>query len=387
MAPQVVLVDGNGIYHPRRCGYATHLGILTNLPTIGVAKTVLKVGDVGVRVADKIKKTLLAPGQWAPLMKEALIKEGADKDDDDMEEPLAVLLRPTAAQQTLVVSSGHKICVETAVHLTKRLCLHSIPEPIRQADLRSRDAVRQWLAGKTVDELDLSDVPNIGVLPAKKSKSTWIVKAPPRTIHAASVEDEKTVSPQKETVSPMQGMVSPRERMVSPSQEMASAKKKPQGPARKEAGSGKVTSARKVWKVKNVQPDDVPSRSRLDLEKPDVVLPAADEGNEIKHEDEVPTGVAKDEIMFGVDVFHKEVESIATELWRPETSLFVSDMHSPEVDVLSELEASMPIVCIEKSPAQAPFDTFPPLLSNSVVYSFHGLFVACGLALCLRKMA
>ena len=37
--PQVVLVDGNGILHKNQCGYASHLGVVLDLPTIGCAKS------------------------------------------------------------------------------------------------------------------------------------------------------------------------------------------------------------------------------------------------------------------------------------------------------------------------------------------------------------
>jgi deoxyinosine 3'endonuclease (endonuclease V) len=40
LAPQVILVDGNGILHQNACGLASHLGVLINTPTIGVGKTV-----------------------------------------------------------------------------------------------------------------------------------------------------------------------------------------------------------------------------------------------------------------------------------------------------------------------------------------------------------
>ena len=43
--PQIVIVDGNGTLHPRRFGLASHLGVLADIPTIGVAKNFLQIDD------------------------------------------------------------------------------------------------------------------------------------------------------------------------------------------------------------------------------------------------------------------------------------------------------------------------------------------------------
>jgi deoxyinosine 3'endonuclease (endonuclease V) len=142
--PQAVLVDGNGIFHPRKCGSATHLGIVTGLPTIGVAKDVLKVGDVNATTARKVSQTLEGASSWAPLV----VSEGDP-------EPLAVLLRPSHGKKELVVSTGHKVSLDTAIALVTSLCKTSIPEPIRQADLLSRAAVRSWFAGVPVPRLKM----------------------------------------------------------------------------------------------------------------------------------------------------------------------------------------------------------------------------------------
>jgi deoxyinosine 3'endonuclease (endonuclease V) len=150
LRPQVVLVDGNGVFHPRKCGSATHLGIVTGLPTIGVAKEVMQVGDINERTAREIAKKLDKASAWAPLI---------GKDED---ETLASLLRPNFGKKILVVSAGHKISLGTATVLTASLCKTSIPEPIRQADLRSRAAVRAWFWGMAVAKLKLpSDAGNL----------------------------------------------------------------------------------------------------------------------------------------------------------------------------------------------------------------------------------
>jgi deoxyinosine 3'endonuclease (endonuclease V) len=149
MTPQVVFVDGNGAFHPRQCGAATHLGVATGFPTIGVAKKVLAVGEVNTTVAREVSRELQSGGTWAPL-----IDPNAELD----EEPLAALLRPTDGRAPpLVVSPGHRISLQTAATLTAAVCRHSVAEPIRQADLRSRHAVRSWLSGAELPTLRLGE--------------------------------------------------------------------------------------------------------------------------------------------------------------------------------------------------------------------------------------
>jgi len=144
LRPQAVLVDGNGVFHPRRCGSATHLGIVTGLATIGVAKDVLQVGDVTVETAREVADKLQGASDWAPLA-----------GNDNSSEPLAALLRPASSKKTVVISVGHKVSLRTAVVLTASLCKASIPEPIRQADLRSRKAVRAWFEGTCLRKLKM----------------------------------------------------------------------------------------------------------------------------------------------------------------------------------------------------------------------------------------
>ena len=153
--PQVVLVDGNGAFHPRGCGAATHLGISIDLPTIGVAKDVQQVGDVNSSTARRLAKTLHQSGDWGPLC------------------TVAALLR-TKGSRCLVVSPGHRVCLRTAVTLTSQLCQKALPEPIRQADLRSRQAVRSWYAGVEFDYLvapRLSHLEHMLQITAKNSQS------------------------------------------------------------------------------------------------------------------------------------------------------------------------------------------------------------------------
>ncbi len=50
VTPQVILIDGNGILHPHRFGLASHMGVLLDMPTVGVAKNLFQV-HVNIRLS------------------------------------------------------------------------------------------------------------------------------------------------------------------------------------------------------------------------------------------------------------------------------------------------------------------------------------------------
>ena len=109
--PDLVLYDGQGIAHPRRFGIASHLGILLDLPTIGVAKTRL-IGE-HEDVPDE-------RGAWEPLM--------------DKGEMIGAVLRTRPKVAPLYVSIGHRISLETAIHWTLACTTrYRLPETTRHA--------------------------------------------------------------------------------------------------------------------------------------------------------------------------------------------------------------------------------------------------------------
>ncbi len=109
--PDVVLCDGHGFAHPRRCGLASHLGILIDVPTVGVAKSRL----VGFFEMPGERK-----GSWTPLM-----------DDDEI---IGTVLRTRTGVRPLFVSTGHRVSLETAVDLTLRCVTRfRLPETTRWA--------------------------------------------------------------------------------------------------------------------------------------------------------------------------------------------------------------------------------------------------------------
>jgi deoxyribonuclease V len=114
--PDLVMVDGQGLAHPRRFGLACHLGVLLDVPTIGVAKS---------RLVGRYAEPGPSPGDWTPL--------------EDKGEIVGAVLRSKAGCRPLFVSIGHRIDLETAVGLVgNTVARHRLPEPTRQADRLSR---------------------------------------------------------------------------------------------------------------------------------------------------------------------------------------------------------------------------------------------------------
>lgn len=110
--PDIILCDGQGLAHPRRFGIACHLGVLTAIPTIGVAKTRL----LGTHADVPNEK-----GGFTALM--------------DHGEEIGVVLRTRKNVKPVYVSIGHKVCLNTAVSMVMRcLTKYRLPETTRWAD-------------------------------------------------------------------------------------------------------------------------------------------------------------------------------------------------------------------------------------------------------------
>ena len=111
-APDLILCDGQGIAHPRRFGIACHIGLITGVPSIGVAKSLLvgKYGSLGE-----------TRGSFAPLV--------------HRNEEVGVVLRTRDKVQPLYVSVGHKISLATAIDYVLRCTpKYRLPETTRLAD-------------------------------------------------------------------------------------------------------------------------------------------------------------------------------------------------------------------------------------------------------------
>lgn len=133
LLPGVILVDGNGILHPNRFGLACHLGVLSGIPTVGVGKSLHHVDGLTNHEMRRLATSCEHIGQHAELVGKSGAVWGA-------------LLRTTSPTKgvfkPVVVSVGHGLALSSAITLVWRTCKHRIPEPVRQADLRSREWLR-----------------------------------------------------------------------------------------------------------------------------------------------------------------------------------------------------------------------------------------------------
>ncbi|MEU4558849.1 deoxyribonuclease V [Actinoplanes sp. NPDC023936] len=118
--PDVLICDGHGLAHPRRFGLASHLGVLTGLPSFGVGKTRLI-------------------GEFAPVGEE----RGDRSPLIDAGETVGAVLRTRDRVKPVFVSTGHRIDLGGACELTLRLTpAYRLPETTRLADRVCRDLLR-----------------------------------------------------------------------------------------------------------------------------------------------------------------------------------------------------------------------------------------------------
>ncbi|XP_076801507.1 endonuclease V-like [Clavelina lepadiformis] len=132
--PQVMLVDGNGVLHFKRCGSASHLGVICDIPTIGVAKNLYQMPEEGIVRNDEHKQKV------SQLNNKGDQFELKTNNQDVL--GMAVL-STNQATNPVYVSVGHKCNLETAVEIVLKCSVARVPEPIRQADIRSRQFLRE----------------------------------------------------------------------------------------------------------------------------------------------------------------------------------------------------------------------------------------------------
>jgi deoxyribonuclease V len=122
--PDLLLCDGQGIAHPRRFGIASHIGVLTDWPSIGVAKSLLTGFHAEVPEAR---------GAWVPI-----------KQRDEI---IGAVLRTRVKVKPVYISIGHKISLDSAINYVMRCTTrYRLPETTRLADrLASRKDGTSWM--------------------------------------------------------------------------------------------------------------------------------------------------------------------------------------------------------------------------------------------------
>lgn len=119
LSPDVFLVDGQGIMHPYRLGFASHLGLIIAKPTIGVAKSPL-CGEVQAFTKDG----------WAHIV--------------DKDEVIGAAVITKKERNPVYVSIGNMVSLETAIAIVKHCTkTHAIPEPTRQAHVIATEEKRK----------------------------------------------------------------------------------------------------------------------------------------------------------------------------------------------------------------------------------------------------
>jgi deoxyribonuclease V len=113
ISPDLVMVDGQGIAHPRRLGIASHLGLLLDKATIGCAKS---------RLCGSHLMPAEESGNYTELV--------------DNDEVIGAVLQTKNGVKPLFISTGNKISLENAVYWVMRCCRgYRLPEPTRLAHL------------------------------------------------------------------------------------------------------------------------------------------------------------------------------------------------------------------------------------------------------------
>ena len=114
--PDLLLVDAHGRAHPRRFGAASHLGVLEDLPAIGVAKS---------RLVGQYEDPAPVRGSWSPLVENG--------------EVLGLVLRTRSRVKPVFVSVGHRVTLPIAREIVLALSRFREPEPLRWAH-----RISQW---------------------------------------------------------------------------------------------------------------------------------------------------------------------------------------------------------------------------------------------------
>ena len=120
--PDLILIDGQGIAHPRGLGIASHIGILLDLPTVGCAKS---------RLVGEFEEPDWKRGAYSPLLFQEKI--------------VGMVVRTRDNVRPLFISPGHKVSLKNSAGIVLQTTRgFRIPEPLRRADFLSKRVKREF---------------------------------------------------------------------------------------------------------------------------------------------------------------------------------------------------------------------------------------------------
>ena len=166
---QILLVSGNGVLHPQRCGLASQLGVQAGIPTIGVVDSLLLLPGLQLHDEKAIRAALVKQAACGNQNKQfaeevhqrrlALLSESNQPlrrplTPQPVEEARMICLQTLQAepetlgaavcqasmQRPVYVSVGHRVCLSTAVAVYLACSRHRIPEPLRFARIAAKQA-------------------------------------------------------------------------------------------------------------------------------------------------------------------------------------------------------------------------------------------------------
>ncbi|XP_060173685.1 uncharacterized protein LOC132604268 isoform X2 [Lycium barbarum] len=130
LCSQLLIVDGNGLLHPRGFDLACHIGVLADLPTVGVGKNLHHVDGLTQSRVRELLQAVDSPENVLPLVGDSGCTWGA------------AMRSSQGSLKPIFISVGHRISLATATEIVRMTCRFRVPEPIRQADIRSRERLQ-----------------------------------------------------------------------------------------------------------------------------------------------------------------------------------------------------------------------------------------------------
>ncbi|TVU08444.1 hypothetical protein EJB05_41849 [Eragrostis curvula] len=152
--PQLLMVDGNGLLHPRGFGLACHIGVLADIPTIGIGKNV----DFLVFLSShRTKSQFFSLPQLHHVdgLNQSEVRRQLEAEENCNKELIsltgqsgttwgAAMRSCPGSSKPIYVSVGHRISLDSATAMVKFCCKYRVPEPTRQADIRSKVFLQKY---------------------------------------------------------------------------------------------------------------------------------------------------------------------------------------------------------------------------------------------------